>query len=40
MKTWDDGEKNHLVPLKMDLLWEGSHGGTEFCHSVMIWTIF
>ena len=35
MKTWDDGEKNHLVPLTQpikDLLWEIEkvNGGTEF----------
>jgi len=35
MKTWDDGEKNHLVPLTQpikDLLWEmeKANGGTEF----------
>ena len=35
MKTWDDGEKNHLVPLTQpikDLLWEMEkvNGGTEF----------
>ena len=41
MKTWDDGEKNHLVPLTQpikDLLWEMEkvNGGTEFVFASLV----